>query len=117
MLINSPDADVLVDVYQDGWGASYYVDHERYQVVQFNVGYLLPPVGETMFLEELRAKAEELFGQQLSSDSGAIADLSFEEGYKDPGNYFFRWQSLSGEWLYNPPIFQVGLRTDGMLLT
>ena len=115
-MINSPDADLMVDLYQDDWGAFYYIDHERHQVVEFNFGYLFPVLGEILSLDELRALAQELFCLQSPTDLNAASDLLYEEGAKGEENYFFRWQDAKPGWRYNPPVFQVGLRADGMLI-
>lgn len=116
VLISSPNADVMVNLYQDGWGASYYLDQDHHQVVEFSFGYLFPPLGEILSLDELRAKAHELFGLQSPPNLFPVSDLLYEEGAKGEENYFFRWQDAKPGWRYNPPIFQVGLRADGMLI-
>ena len=117
VMINSPAADVMVDVYHDGWGSSYSVDPNLREVVEFTSASLLPSLGEPLSQAELRAIAEGVFDKYVPAKSGSEADFAYEEGFKSQENYFFRWQDVVVEWLYNPPIFQVGLRSDGLLIS
>jgi hypothetical protein len=116
LMINSPSADVEVRVYQDGWGRSYSLDPSLCEVVEFSFEGAQPPLGEPMTLAELRAMAEALFDQYAVANAISDADLVYEEAIKNEENYFFRWQAVDADWLYNPPIFQVGLRVDGLMI-
>ncbi len=117
IMINSPNADLLVGVYMDGLGGLYSVDPNSYKVVQIDPSPIGTIQGEPLALEQLRKIAEERALEEVP-DFGEIRDsLSYEEGNKLDTIFFFKWEAVNREWKYTPPKFQVGIRVDGKLLT
>ncbi len=116
IMINSPNADLLVGVYMDGLGGLYSVDPDSYKVVDIDPSPIRTMQGEPLALEQLRKIAEERAAEEVPGFGEIRESLSYEEGSK-LDTFFFRWEAVSRDWKYNPPIFQVGIRADGELLT
>ena len=114
-MINSPNADVVVAVFEDGTGTRYSVDPEGYRVLELApIVYALSD-GPRLTQTELRARAEAMAEHYLLGFNEIRDRLVYEEGTKGD-NFFFRWEDPTLVWLHNPPIFQVGLRVDGKLV-
>ena len=114
--INSPNAELLVGVYMDGLGGLYSVDPNSYKVVDIDPSPIRTMQGEPLALEQLRKIAEERAAEEVPGFGEIRESLSYEEGNK-LDTFFFRWEAVNREWKYTPPIFQVGIRADGKLLT
>jgi len=116
IMVNSPNADLLVGVYIDGLGGLYSVDPDSYKVVEIDPSPIQTMRGEPLALEQLRKIAEERAAEEVPDFLEISDSLSYEEGNK-LDTFFFRWEAVNREWKNNPPIFQVGIRADGELLT
>jgi hypothetical protein len=116
IMINSPNADLLIGVYMDGLGGLYSVDPNSYKVVEIESSPIQTMQGEPLALEQLRKIAEERAAEEVAGFGEIRDSLSYEEGRK-LDDFFFRWEADNREWKYTPPLFQVGIRVDGKLLT
>jgi hypothetical protein len=114
-MVNSTNADIVVAVFEDGTGTRYSVDPRDYRVLQLApIVYALSDAPR-LTQAELRARAEAMAEHYLLGFNEIKDRLVYEEGAKGD-NFFFRWEDPTLVWLYNPPIFQVGLRVDGELV-
>ena len=116
LMINSPNADLVVAVLADDTGSEYSVDPATYRVVELAPVIYAISGGTRLTQADLRATAQAMAGRYLVGFSEIKDRLAYEEGAKGD-NFFFRWEDPTISWTYNPPVFQVGLRVDGKLVS
>jgi hypothetical protein len=114
-MVNSMNADVVVAVFEDGTGTTYSVDPRDYRVLELAPIVFALSDAPRLSQAELRERAEAMAEHYLLGFNEIKDRLVYEEGTKGD-NFFFRWEDPVLAWLYNPPIFQVGLRVDGKLV-
>lgn len=116
LVINSPRADVVVDMYVDASGGKFGVDRSSELIVEYSAPALLTSVQERLTQDELRVIAQRNYSSHCTAPACYVETLSYEEGEKAQENYFFRWQFNGLADALNPPVFQIGLRADGLLM-
>ena len=114
-MINSPNADVVVAVFEDGTGTRYSVDPEDHRVLELAPIVYALSGGPRLTQAELSARAEALAEHYLLGFNEIKDRLVYQEGAKGD-NFFFRWEDPTLVWLYNPPVFQAGFSVDGKLV-
>ena len=115
LMINSPDGDRQVAVFQDGLGTRYSVDPSTIALTQIEPSNLHFASGSPASLDVIRQIARD-----LADTSPAFSDLApilqYEEGQKD-GLHFFVWADTRPGWKFNRPQLQVGVSDDGIVFT
>lgn len=116
-MINSPNGDLAVALYQDTEGRQYSVAPGRDQVVEIDARAALasissqaPPLSQ----DELKAKAEAFVLAAIPDFESKRAGLVHEAGAKGD-NYFFDWRAASSPGATMPPFVQIGLHKSGEL--
>jgi len=116
-MINSPNMDLAVALYQDAEGRKYFVEPCSNQVVEIDARVALSSISSDavpLSQEALRAKAEELIRGVIIDFDSMQATLSYEEGVK--GDYFFfNWRATGFTGFMNKPFVQIGLHKSGEL--
>lgn len=116
-MINSPNMDLAVALYQDTEGRKYSVEPRINQVVEIDARAALSSIpSDTLLLsqDELRARAEALVRVAIPDFESRQAVLSYEEGVK--GDYFFfTWRATGSTGFMNKPFVQIGLHKSGEL--
>lgn len=110
LMINSPNADVRVAVFEDPLGTRFSVDPATCTLVQIEPRGPRYSPGSPVSLDVLRQMALDL----ASRSPGFLElkpTLTYEEGEKD-GLHFFTWSDMHREWKFNRPQLQVGLWED-----
>jgi hypothetical protein len=114
-----PNADL-----RPGWqlmdpsGRLYWLDVQTYQLVQIEPSPLdNADPASTKSIEELRQIAEELALEHSSRFVDLMDELVYTEGDKLGQSLFFQWEDRTKPWLFMPPRLQVGLTSDGQLLS
>jgi hypothetical protein len=116
-MINSPNGDLAVALYQDAEGRQYSVVPGRDQVVEIDARAVLAsisPQAPSLSPEELRAKAEAFVQAAIPDFESMRADLAYEAGVKGD-NYFFDWRAANSPGAMMPPFVQIGLHKSGEL--
>lgn len=115
IMINSPNADRQVAVYEDEIGARYFVDPSTNTLVQIEPSMLRYPTGDVISLDIIRQTAQDV-ALRSPGYLGLGSTLQYEESQKNDV-YFFVWIDNRPGWKYNPPKLQVGVREDGFIIT
>jgi len=114
---NSPNGNLLVDLYQDEEGRRFYIEPITNTVVEMDARTLLPshgesPEGTQMEAAELEQRAVSFIHAALPQFSSLQGDLTCEMGNKG-ANYFFDWRMKTTEVNFMPPFIQVAMTTSG----
>jgi Tol biopolymer transport system component len=116
-MINSPNGDLAVALYQDAEGRKYSVEPEKDLVVEIDARAVPSAIASDalpLSQDELRAKAEKLVRRAIPDFDSMQAGLSYEEGVK--GDYFFfTWRAADSPGSMNRPFAQIGLHRSGEL--
>lgn len=115
LMINSPDADRQVAIFEDQIATRFSVDPSTYALVQIEPSGLHYTSGTPVSLDVIRQMAQDL----ASKSPGFLSlepTLQYEEGQKNE-IYFFSWIDTRPGWRFNRPQLQVGILDDGSLLT
>jgi hypothetical protein len=115
LMINSPNADRQVAVFQDQLETRYSVDPSTFVLTQIEPSGLHSPSGNPLSPDVVRQMARDL----AESSPGFLKlapTLQYEEGQKD-GLHFFIWTDTKPGWKFNRPQLQVGISDDGTLFT
>ncbi|MEJ2303267.1 MAG: hypothetical protein P8Y14_17200, partial [Anaerolineales bacterium] len=116
-MINSPNGDLAVALYQDAEGRKYSVEPEKDLVVEIDARAVPSAIASDalpLSQDELRAKAEKLVRRAIPDFDSMQAGLSYEEGVK--GDYFFfTWRAADSPGSMNRPFAQIGLYRSGEL--
>ena len=115
LMINSPDADRQVAVFQDELGTRYSVDPSTFALTQIEPSDLHFASGSPASLDIIRQMARDL-ADSSPGFSNLAPTLQYEEGEKD-GLHFFVWADTKPGWKFNRPQLQVGISDDGTLFT
>lgn len=116
-MINSPNGDLKVALYQDGEGRKYSVDPETNQVVEIDARAILssiPSNQHAMTQDQLRALAEKMMTATTPDFDARLPTLAYDEGNKGD-NYFFTWTEGNQAGALNHPFAQIGLHVSGDL--
>ncbi len=116
-MINSPNGDLAVALYQDAEGRKYFVVPGSNQVVEIDARAVLAsisPAASSLSQDELRAKAEAFVQAAIPDFESRRAGLAYEAGVKGD-NYFFDWRAPSSSGAVMPPFVQIGLHKSGVL--
>jgi hypothetical protein len=116
-MINSPNGDLAVALYQDAEGRKYSVAPGKNQVVEIDARAVLAsisPVASSLSQEALRAKAESFVQAAIPDFESMQAGLAYEAGVKGD-NYFFDWRAANSPGTIMPPFVQIGLHKSGEL--
>lgn len=115
LMINSPDADRQVAIFEDQIATRYSVDPSTYALVQIEPLGLHYTSGTPVSLDVIRQMAQDL----ASRSPGFLSlepTLQYEEGQKNE-IHFFSWIDTRPGWRFNRPQLQVGILDDGSLCT
>jgi hypothetical protein len=115
IMINLPNADQQVAVYEDEIGTRYFIDTSTDTLVQIEPSMLRYPAGDAISLDVLRQTAVDV-ALRSSGYLSLEPTLQYEEGQKND-IYFFVWTDNRPGWKYNPPKLQVGICEDGVIIT
>jgi hypothetical protein len=114
-----PNADL-----RPGWqlmdpsGRLYWLDVQTYQLVQIEPSPLaIADPASKKSSEGLRQIAEELALEYSRKFVDLKDELVYSEGDKLGQSFFFHWEDQTNPWLFMPPVLQVGLTSDGQLLS
>jgi hypothetical protein len=116
-MVNSPNGDLAVALYQDTQGRKYSVVPSGDQVVEIDALAVLSsisPQAPPLSKDELRAKAEAFIQAAIPDFESRRAGLAYEAGVKGD-NYFFDWRAASSPGAAMPPFVQIGLYKSGEL--
>lgn len=116
-MLNSPNMDLAVALYQDTEGRKYSVEPNSNQVVEFEARdalVFIPSDVPVLSQDDLRAKAEALVRLVIPNFESLKATLSYEEGIKGD-YYFFNWRGTEPKAYKNRPFVQIGLQKTGEL--
>ena len=116
-MINSPNGDLAVALYQDTEGRKYSVVPGSNQVVEIDARAVLSsisPAASPLSQDELKAKAEAFVQAAIPDFESRRAGLAYEAGVKGD-NYFFDWRAASSSGAVMPPFVQIGLHKSGEL--
>lgn len=114
-MINSPNADRQVAVFNDPLGTRYSVDPSTYALAQIEPSGLRVQTAEPIPLDSLRQLAFAL-AENSPGYSENAGSLRYEEGIKGE-LYFFVWVDQDAGWKFNPAQLQVGMLQDATLYT
>ena len=115
LMINSPNADRQVAVFEDQLGTRYSVDPSTYVLTQIEPSGLRFLTGNPVSLDVIRQIARDL-AESSPGFASLAPTLQYEEGQKVEV-HFFVWVDTSPGWNFNRPKLQVGILDDGSLLT
>ena len=116
-MINSPNGDLAVALYEDTEGRKYYVEPERDQVVEIDARAALStisPDAVPLPQNELSAKAMGLIQGAIPNFDLLQAGLTYEESVKGD-HFFFDWRAIHSSGSMNRPFVQIGLHKSGEL--
>jgi hypothetical protein len=116
-MLNSPNMDLTVALYQDSERRSYFVDPQTNRVVEIEARAVLSSISpEAVLLSEetLSAKAEEIARSVVQGFDTLRAGLFYEEGAKG-NHFFFTWRAADSPGAMNKPFMQIGLHKSGVL--
>jgi hypothetical protein len=118
-MINSPNGDLQVDLYQDEEGRKFFVDPSTNTVVEIDARDLMPnthsgivPVGVAISQAELEKRAEVFVRLAVPNFPSLENSLSYEAGEKGDLS-FFTWRVSTTQTYFMPPFVQVGLTSNG----
>ncbi len=118
-MINSPQGDLQVELYQDEEGRKFYVESATNTVVEIDARDLLGlghsggEIGDQVFTQaELEDRAEEFVRAAVPEFPSLQGDLDYEAGGK-ADNFFFTWRLRTNEIYFMPPFIQVGMTNRG----
>jgi uncharacterized protein YraI len=115
LMINSPDADRQIAVFEDQLATRYSVDPSTYALVQIEPSGYQYASGSPVSLDIIRQMAQDI----ASRSPGFVSlepTLQYEEGQKNE-LHFFVWIDTRPGWKFNYPQLQVGISDDGSLRT
>ncbi len=115
LMINSPNADRQVALFEDQLGTRYSVDPSTYVIAQIEPSGVRFASGSPVSLDVIRQMAHDLAASSPGF-SNLEPTLKYEEGQKDD-LHFFVWIDTKPGWKFNRPQLQVGIMDDGSLLT
>lgn len=113
IMINSPNADRQVAVFEDQLATRYSVDPSTCTLVQIEPSGIRQAAGSPVSLDVIRQTAQDL----ASISPGFVSlepTLQYEEGLKNE-LHFFTWIDTQPGWKFNRPRLQVGILDDGSL--
>ena len=116
-MINSPNGDLEVAMYQDTDERKYFVNPETNQVVEIDARVILPgisPDAPALTTDELRTRALEYIRAAIPDFESLESLLQYEEGAKG-NNFFFAWYGEVSPGSMNRPFAQIGLHQSGVL--
>jgi len=116
-MINSPNGNLEVALYQDTDGRKYSVNPKTNQVIEIDARSILsniPPDASLISEEDIKAKAQKFISATIPDFETLQAKWMYEEGNKG-GNYFFSWYSEIKAGSMNRPFAQIGLHKSGAL--
>jgi hypothetical protein len=116
-MINSPNGDLAVALYQDAEGRKYSVAPGSDQVIEIDARAVLAaisPQAPSLSQEALKTKAEAFVRAAIPDFESRRAGLAYEAGVKGD-NYFFDWRAPSSSGAVMPPFVQIGLHKSGEL--
>jgi hypothetical protein len=115
LMINSPNADRQVAVFEDQLGTRYSVDPSTYVLTQIEPSGLHFLSDNPVSLDVIRQIARDL-AEGSPGFSDLATSLQYEEGQKEEV-HFFVWVDTKLGWKFNRPKLQVGILDDGSLFT
>ncbi len=115
IMINSPDADWQVSVFEDPVAIRYSVDLSTCTLVQIEPSGLQHASVSPVSLDVIRQIAQDIAARSPGFLS-LEPTLQYEEGQKNE-IHFFSWIDTRPGWRFNPPQLQVGILDDGSLRT
>ena len=116
-MINSPDGDLEVALYQDSEGHKYYVEPESNQVVEIDAREILSSISTdwtALPQVELSIKARKMMAATTPDFETMETGLTYEEGNKGD-NYFFTWRNDQEIGALNRPFAQIAFHASGVL--
>ncbi|HUS83505.1 MAG TPA: hypothetical protein VMX56_00050 [Anaerolineales bacterium] len=119
-MINSPNGDMVVALYQDSQGRRYLVEPATNRVVEMNARSLIPsfPLTATalgLSMEDLRITAEQFIAATTDDFPALMLGLAYEEGTKGDF-YFYNWRDERASASMNRPFAQIGIHKSGELI-
>jgi hypothetical protein len=116
-MLNSPNMDLTVALYQDSEGRNYFVDPQTNRVVEIDARAVLSSISpEAVSLSEelLKARAEEIARSVVQGFDTLRTGLVYDAGAKGD-HFFFTWRSADAPGAMNKPFMQIGLHKSGVL--
>ncbi len=116
-MINSPNGDLSVALYQDAEGRNYSVEPESNLVVEIDARAAPSSLSSgalPLSQDALRTKAETFIRGAIPDFESKRAGLAYEAGVKED-NYFFTWRAANSSGAINAPFVQIGLYKSGEL--
>jgi len=116
-MINSPDGNLEVALYQDSQGRKYSVEPKTNQVVEIDARSLLSsisPSAPALSEEAIKAMAMRFISAAIPNFENLQSQWTYEEGGKKD-NYFFSWYGEMAPGAMNRPFAQIGLDKTGFL--
>jgi hypothetical protein len=116
-MVNSPDGNWRVALYQDSAGRKYYVEIGTNRVVEIDARDLLSrdtTGASALTLKELQNRAENMARAAFPDLSSLEPKLTYEAGQKGD-NYFFTWRDDYSPASFNRPFLQLAFVKDGLL--
>jgi hypothetical protein len=116
-MINSPNGDLLVQVYTDAEGRRYFYDPLRQQVVEVDGRQTLPSLSAPtapFSAAELRAKAAAIAQAVIPNFAERSTALTYEEDNKGE-NTFFTWRDMAAPATFMKPFLQIALTQNGIV--
>jgi hypothetical protein len=118
-MINSPNGDLQVDLYQDEEGRKFFVDPGTNTVVEIDARDLMiamhsptQPTAVTMTSTELERRAKAFMHAAIPNFSSLEGSLTYEAGAK-VNTFFFTWRAANPENSFMPPFIQVAMTGNG----
>ncbi len=119
-MINSPNGDLKVDLYEDEDGRKFFIEPGTSTLVEIDARNLLEgnhsetaSTGAALSQPELAERAEQFVRSAVPEFTAAQSDLIYEAGAKGD-MFFFTWRSDVKN-VFMPPFIQVGITSNGDL--
>lgn len=116
-MINSPNGDLLVQVYTDAEGRRYSYDPLSQQVVEVDGRQTLSSPSapaSPLSAAELRTKAEAIAQAVIPNFAERSTALTYEEDNKGK-NTFFTWRDMAAPTSFMKPFLQIALTQNGIV--
>jgi hypothetical protein len=110
---NSPQGDLMVDLYKDAEGRKYFTEPLTNTLVEFDGRNLLQEhLDPIMDAAGLERKAKNFVYAAVTGFSAVEDSLTYEAGGK-VGTFFVTWRDAARDLSLMPPFIQVALTADG----
>jgi hypothetical protein len=116
-MVNSPDGNLQVALYQDSEGRKYSVEPKCLQVVEIDAREFLASISQerpAVPRQELRETAKDMVMSTTPDFEARVSGLTYDEGNKEE-NYFYTWRDDAQSGTLNRPFAQIGLHVSGEL--